>query len=104
MLIKQGSIVHHDTDDYDYLVVSNEHYQMYFKTIIAVPVSHDTRYQQAAYQESPLFITIATDQGCVVGLLQYLVTLPVAECRLTNIPSLDEHQRQQIRNCIHSFF
>lgn len=55
------------------IVVSNEHYNRYFNTVLVIPISSSKKYlEENKYRLSPLFFTVNHDPIQGAALLQHI--------------------------------
>lgn len=88
------------------LVVSNNHYNRYFNTVLVVPISTAEKYRVAGkYVKSPLFIPI--DQGDIQGtaLLQHVRAVdPTKRSNGQVMEKISSAEIEQISNNLQQFF
>ncbi|KAF0387840.1 type II toxin-antitoxin system PemK/MazF family toxin [Pediococcus acidilactici] len=88
------------------LVVSNNHYNRYFNTVLVVPISTAEKYRVAEkYVKSPLFIPI--DQGDIQGtvLLQHVRAVdPTKRSNGQVMEKISSAEIEQISNNLQQFF
>ena len=88
------------------LVVSNNHYNRYFNTVLVVPISTAEKYRVVEkYVKSPLFIPI--DQGDIQGtaLLQHVRAVdPTKHSNGQVMEKISSAEIEQISNNLQQFF
>ena len=88
------------------LVVSNDHYNRYFNTVLVVPISTSDKYRtQEKYAKSPLFIRI--DNGKIYGtaLLQHVRAVdPTKRSDGEVVATLSQQEISSISTKVQQFF
>ncbi|WEV43857.1 type II toxin-antitoxin system PemK/MazF family toxin [Lactobacillus sp. ESL0684] len=88
------------------LVVSNEHYNRHFNTIIIVPISSSKKYlTEEKYLQSPMFITIQQEKVHSTALLQHLRAIdPTKRTNCRVVARLEPNKVTQISTIIKQFY